>query len=295
MRVTFRAIDESLDAINTAAQQFARAQEQVATGRRLRSASDDPVAMQRAINGYAEIGTLDAYTRSADTARARLSVLDGVLTALVDTLTEAQATAASARGNTADQVTRDTLVAKLQGQRDRTASFLNATFRGTYLFAGSEALTQPYIFSGGAWVYQGSAAPVTVDVGRSRTATIAMDGRAVAQGADAADVLTAFDSMIAAAQTSNEAGVEAGMTALARTFDRVVRAQSQVGNDQYGIDEEQETRVRFRLAAERRVSQDQDADMAKAISQMTQARTAYEAALGAVGNSSRASLLDYLR
>ncbi|MFA5907783.1 MAG: hypothetical protein WC815_03300 [Vicinamibacterales bacterium] len=295
MRVTFRAIDESLDAINTAAQQFARAQEQVATGRRLRSASDDPVAAQRAIDGHTEIGTLDAYTRSADTARARLSVLDGVLTALVDTLSEAQATAATARGNTADQATRDALVAKLQGQRDRTASFLNSTFRGTYLFSGSAALTPPYVFAAGVWTYQGDGAPVTVDIGRSRSATIAMDGRAIAQGADATDVLSAFDVMIAAAQVSDEPGMETGMAALARTFDRTLRAQSQVGADQYGIDEEQETLVRFRLAAERRVSQDQDVDMAKAISQMTQARTAYEAALGAVGNGSKASLLDYLR
>lgn len=295
MRVTFRAINESLDAINTAAEQFARAQEQVATGRRLRVASDDPVAAQRAIEGHTEIGALDAYTRSADTARARLSVLDGVLTALVDTLTEAQATAATARGNTADQVTREALVAKLQGQRDRTASFLNSTFRGTYLFSGSKAQTQPYVFAAGAWTYQGNTTPVTVDVGRSRTATIAMDGRAIAQGADATDILSAFDVMIAATQASDEAGMATGMTALSRTFDRAVRAQSQVGADQYGIDEGQETLTRFRLAAEQRVSKDQDADMAKAISQMTQARTAYEAALGAVGNASRQSLLDYLR
>jgi flagellar hook-associated protein 3 FlgL len=295
MRVTFRAIDESLDAINTAAEQFARAQEQVASGRRLRTASDDPVAALRAIDGRTEIGTIDAYSRSADTADARLSVLDGVLTALVDTLTEAQATAATARGSTADQATLDAIAAKLQGQRERTASFLNSTFRGTYLFSGSAAQTQPYVISGGAWAYQGNSAPVTVDVGSSRSATIAMDGRAIAQGADAANVLSAFDALIVAAQARDEAGLEAGMGALARTFDRAVRAQSQVGADQSGIQEGQETLTRFRVAAERRVSKDEDANMAKAISQMTQAQTAYEAALGAVGTASRVSLLDYLR
>jgi hypothetical protein len=179
MRVTFRAIDESLDAINTAAQQFARAQEQAPPGA--------AAIRQRRPGGHAagdrrtEMGTLDAYTRSADTARARLSVLDGVLTALVDTLSEAQATAATARGNTADQATREALVLKLQGQRDRTASFLNSTFRGTYLFSGSAALTPPYVFAAGVWTYQGNSAPVTVDIGRSRSATIAMDSRAIAK------------------------------------------------------------------------------------------------------------------
>ncbi|OFW46049.1 MAG: hypothetical protein A3J29_19000 [Acidobacteria bacterium RIFCSPLOWO2_12_FULL_67_14b] len=295
MRVTFRAIDESLAAINTAAEQFARAQEQVATGRRLRAASDDPASALRAIDGRTEMGVIDAYSRSSDTARARLTVIDGVLTALVDTLTEAQATAAKARTTTADQSTRDAVVAQMQGQRDRVASFLNSTFRGTYLFSGSRAQTQPYVFTAGAWAYQGDNVPVTVDVGRSRSATIAMDGRAIAQGADATDVLSAFDALMVAVQARDEAGLDAGMSALARTFDRAVRAQSQVGADEYGIEEEQETLVRFRLAAEKRVSKDEDADMARAISQMAQAQTAYQAALGAVGTASKVSLLDYLR
>lgn len=295
MRVTFRAIDEAVSAITVASEQFARAQAQVATGRRLRTASDDPGAALRAIDGRAEIGTLDAYTRSGDTAQARLSVIDGVLTAMVDTLTEAQATVAQARGTTADQSTREALVAKLQGQRDRLASFLNATYRGTYIFSGSQTQTASYALVAGAWVYQGDAAPVTVGVGAGRSVTTGLDGRAIAQGADTSNVLAAFDSLVAAAQTADEASLEAGMASLGRAFDRAVRAQSQVGADLHGLEKERETLTRFRLAAESRVSKDEDADMAKAISQMTQAQTAYQAALGAVGRASKVSLLDYLR
>lgn len=295
MRVTFRSIDQALAAINTAGEQFVRAQEQVATGRRLRAASDDPGAALRAVDGHTEIGALDAYTRSADTARARLTVIDGVLSALIDTLSEAQTAAATARGTTADQPSRDALAAKLEGQRDRVLNFLNTSFRGTYLFSGTEARTPAYAQVAGVWVYQGNGDSVTVEVGRSRQVSVATDGSAIAKGGDPVDVLTAFDAMIVAVQAHDEAALADGMAALSRTFDRTLRAQSQVGADLSGIDDEQQTLSRFRLSAEARVAKDEDVDMAKAISQMTQAQTAYQAALGAVGASSKASLLDYLR
>ena len=44
-----------------------------------------------------------------------------------------------------------------------------------------------------------------------------------------------------------------------------------------------------------RVAKDEDADLALAISEMNRAQTAYQAALGAIGATSRTSLLDYLR
>ncbi len=295
MRVTFRSVDAGVQAINTAAEQMLRAQGQVQTGRRVRVASDDPAAAQRVIAGRTEMGAIDSFTRSADTASARLSVMDGVLTALVDTLTEAQTTAAQGRGSTADQPQRDAVAAALLGQRDRVASFLNTTFRGTYLFSGGQAQTPPYVLTGAGWTYQGDLTPVTVEIGRARDVAIALNGNAIAQGSDAVNVLTAFDNLIVAVQARDEAGMAAGMDGLSRAFERTLRTQSQVGSDLRSAADEQVTLTQFRLATLTRVSKDEDADMVAAITEMNQAQTAYQAALGAVGASAKVSLLDYLR
>lgn len=295
MRVTFRAIDDGLAAINAAAEQFVRAQQQVETGKRLRVSSDDPGGMLRVIEGRTELGAIDAYTRASDTAGSRLAIMDTLLGDVVDKITESQVTAAAARGTTANQQSRNVLAAKLQGLRDGLVSDFNSTFRGIYLFGGSRSGVTPYAQVAGAWTYQGDQTPVTVDIGRNRSVTTSFNGQAIVQGGDATDLFSEMDALITAVQTGDEAGMASGMDALTRAFNRAVQAQSVVGVDELGIDEEKARLTDFRLASVKRISKDEDTNMVEAITEMTQADTAYRAALEAIGKASKVSLLDYLR
>ncbi len=294
MRVTFRSIQGSLDAINMAAEQFARAQQQVATGKRVTKPSDDPTAIGRAIQDQSEIGGIDSYVQSSDTADARLAALDSVLGSMVEKLTDALETAAKARGTTADQVSRDAGSAKMAGIRDAFLADVNTMFRGTYVFSGSRALTQPYTQVAGAWTYQGDNTKVAADIGRNRTVALAYDGQAIVQGSDATDIFTVFDSMVTAVKTGDEPTLAAGMDALNRAFNRTVQAQSLVGTDERSLADGRDQLTDLRLAGLQRLSKDRDANLADAISNMTGAQTAYQTAIAAVGRSNRTSLLDYI-
>jgi flagellar hook-associated protein 3 FlgL len=294
MRMTFNAIQGSLDAVNQAAAQFASAQGEVASGKRVQRPSDDPTAMQRAILDQSEIGTLDTYSRASDTAMSRLTVIDTVLGSMVDKLTEATVTATGARGTTVDQTWRNGASATLASLRDALVGDLNTQFRGTSLFAGSEAQSVAYAKVSGVWTYQGDTAPVSADVGRNRAVKLAYDGQAIAQGSDATDLFTEFDALITAVQAGDNAAIGVGVDALTRAFQRTVQAQSQVGLDEKTTSDEQEQLVSWRLAGVTRLAKDQDANMAEAITNMTQAQIAYQSALAAVGKTSKLSLLDYL-
>jgi len=85
------------------------------------------------------------------------------------------------------------------------------------------------------------------------------------------------------------------MDALDRAFNRASLAQSHVGVEENSLTDGQDRLATLRLASVTRLSKDQDANMADAITQMSQAQVTYQAALGAVGNASKQSLLDYLR
>lgn len=295
MRITFRAIHDGVNAASETADQFARAQQQVETGKRLHVPSDDPAAMQRVIDGRNEMAEIDSYTRSGDTAAARLAFMDTIMSDIVDKLTAAKVSAASARGTIADANGRATIAASLQGLRDSLLSDLNSSFRGTSVFSGSEAQTVSYAKVAGVWTYQGDHAAVTAEVGESRTVTLALDGESIAKGSDANDLFTEMDSLIAAVQAADEPGMTAGMDALDRAFNRAIRVHSRIGVDEKSIDDEQDRLSDLRLASLKRVSKDEDANLAQAVTEMTQAQTAYQAALQAVGSASRVSLLDYLR
>jgi flagellar hook-associated protein 3 FlgL len=295
MRITFNAVYSGIESINESAERFVRAHQQVETGKRLNVPSDDPSATLRAVGGHAQIGTLDSYTRSADGAGARLAILDTMLSDIVDKITEAQTAVASVRGTTAAQNARDAAAARLQGLRDSLASDINTTFRGTALFSGAEVQTQAYAQVAGVWTYQGDSTTVSVDIGQNRSVTTALDGQAIFQGSDPADLLSTIDTLVTAAQAGDQVTLASGMDALARAFDRATRAQSRVGADQHGIEEELQRLTAFKTVSLTAVSKDEDANLAEAITELNKADQAYHAAIGAIGTTQKYSLLDYLR
>lgn len=295
MRVTFRTAYGGTEYLEVTSGQAARARQQVMSGKKLEKASDDPGGMQRAVEGRAEMRTLETYQRTADTAMAKLSALDITLSGMVDKLDQAKVAVMSARGTVVTAAQREAAAQALEGIRDSFAADLNMSFRGVYVFGGGQATTPPYAKVAGAWTYQGDNSPVSVDVGPGQTVEIALDGQALAQGSDTTNILDELEALIVAVRANDAAGMAAGTSAIDRAFQRATRTQTGIGVDEQTISEGQAQLAATHLAVKTRVSKDEDADLAMAISEMNRADTAYRAALGAIGTASRTSLLDYLR
>ncbi|MEZ5284189.1 MAG: flagellin [Vicinamibacterales bacterium] len=295
MRVTFNNLNDGPGLPERGGQRLDRAQDQLATGKRVRTASDDPAAAQRAVSGRAEIARLDTFARTAQSAEARLTTVDTVLSGIIERITEAKSTTASVRGTTASAEGREAAARAIEGIRDSIVGAINTSVGGAYLFSGGQSLSPAYASSGGAWVYQGDNGAVQVDTGSDRQVTIALDGQAVLQGSDATSLLTDLDTLATAIRANDQTGIQAGLDAIDRAFNRATRAQSQVGVDLKGLEDDQLQISALRLAGQKRLSKDEDADLAKAASDMSRADTAYRAALSAISTAGRVSLMDYLR
>ena len=73
MRVTFQSVfRNSLFDINRTAEDTARRQQQVSSGKRITVASEDPSAMSTAITEKAEVATVDHYIKATDSVESRL-------------------------------------------------------------------------------------------------------------------------------------------------------------------------------------------------------------------------------
>jgi flagellar hook-associated protein 3 FlgL len=298
MRLTFNAQNRNSTAgLEGAATRLMEFQRQVSTGKRIEKPSDDPSATLGAIGEHTETAAIDQYARATDSVASRLAVIDTVLSDLVVQLERGQVAAASARGSTKTQAQRDAAATDLEGIRDTLFSDMNTAFNGTFVFSGSASTVQPYtrVGSGPISAYAGSTSEMVVDIDQHREIKIAFNGQLITQGADAQDVFVEFDNLIAAVRAGDEAGIETGMSALERMFDRVSTAQGRVGADQRTIDEQKVRLSEMRRASVKRLSSLEDANMAQAITGMAQADAAYKAALGAVSSVTRMSLMDYLR
>lgn len=299
MRVVFSAQFRQIsEEINRTAADLANAQNLVSSGRRIQKPSDDPAGASSSVTDHAALGALDAYTKTTDSATSRLTVVDTTLSDIVNKLEAAQTAVMSARGSSVSQSRRDAAAANLQGIADALVSDLNAEFHGAYLFSGTLATTAPYTVAAGVVSpYKGNTSTMAVDLGQGHPLTVAFDGSSIAQGSDAADVFTVIADLITAIQTGDPTGtaIATGMAGLERAATRATLMQTQVGTNLNALDDARARLSAVRLDVTAQLSKTEDANMASAITQMSQADTAYRAALGAFSKVGTVSLMDYLR
>jgi flagellar hook-associated protein 3 FlgL len=298
MRITFNSqYQDAAAALEKASEQLLESQRRVSTGRRISRISDDPTAAATSLAERSAIGQVDQYKRSADSVASRLAVVDTVLSGVVEKLTAAQTVATAGRGSTLTGTQRAALAQELGGIRDALMDDMNSTLHGRYLFAGATVTTKPFTITPPATVaaYVGSNNEVRADISGDRSVTVAFDGEAIARGGDAQNVFETLDQLIDDVTTGDSDGIGTGLAALQRAFDRATAAQTRVGNEMAIIDSQQLRLQQMKLSGSERLAALEQVDMAEAITQMQHADAAYRASLGAIGTSSRTSLMDYLK
>jgi flagellar hook-associated protein 3 FlgL len=298
IRVTFNSqFRDGAAGIQTASERIIEAQRQVTTGKRLNKVSDDPSASTIAVAERNTLGAIEQYTRTSDGVASRLTVVDTVLSDIVQMLTNVQTAALNGRGSTKTTEQRAAVALELTGLKSALLDNFNTSFQGTYVFSGANSTTQPFTTAPGGSVnpYSGSTTELDVEIGDARTVTMAFDGNVIAQGSDGQHLFDALDGLIAAVTAGDEAGITTGINAMERAFNRATTAQSRLGNDMNEIDSQKLRLQQMKLSSNERLSKLEATNMAEAITNMAHADAAYQAALGAVSTATRASLLDYLK
>jgi flagellin-like hook-associated protein FlgL len=172
---------------------------------------------------------------------------------------------------------------------------MNTSYRGMYLFSGGQATTAPFAAGPPISGYQGDGAVQYLEVDRGRAVQVSFDAGAILQGAAPADLIQTLQTLANDVLSGNMTGIDAGLAALGEAFDRVTNAQTGVGLDLSRITNDRTRLDRMQRSADQRRSVAEDANLAESISGMTQADTAHRAALQALANTGRLSLMDYLR
>lgn len=286
----------SLRDIQSTAEAFARAQQQVASGKRLQQASDDPSSAVTGLRERAEISALDRYRQANDSVDSRLRVADTVLSDIISSITVAQTKAASGRTTVLTAEQREAVALEIEGAREAIFTAVNTSYRGIYLFAGADNTSPPYVKSGTTIsAYQGDANVVQLDVSRTSSASVTVDGGNLLQGSAASDLFQTLDALAAAVRSGTMPGIDAGLAELNDAFNRVTSTQSRVGATLSALPGEKARLDELRRASDTRRSQAEEISLAEAISEMSRAQQAQQAAIAAAGTSQKTSLMDYLR
>lgn len=289
------------------AAQQAKFQDQIASGTKVKAASDDPLAFASLTQAKAAGG---AFATTLQVASEATGGLNASVSALLDgnqVLTRAKQLAITGADAGNDPSAFEGLATEVDSLIDRFLQSANAQFDGDYLFGGDATKSPPFRVSGTngqgrpiAVTYDGSATPAQTLVGGGQTVETRAVGTSVFQqaGGDAFRALiqlrdtfrdtTLTDSQKSAAVGQRLADVDAARTALGEA----------VGIQSSALSGLEAVTVRLqdlKLTANSRSNDLEATDFADAVVRLKEEEAAYQATLNVAASLIPPSLFDFVR
>lgn len=146
-----------------------KTQQQLATGRRILTAADDPAAAARALDITQSDATNTQYTTNRNAAQNTLSLSESALQSVTSLLQAVKSSAVNAGDGSYSNSDRSSIANQLSGQLQDLVGLANSTDgAGNYLFSGFQSRTQPFVNTPAGMSYFGDDGQRNVQVSASR-------------------------------------------------------------------------------------------------------------------------------
>jgi flagellar hook-associated protein 3 FlgL len=299
MRITEGIISgRNLADLQRANAAVAKASQQVSTGNRLSRPSDDPQAVQKALNLRGDLAATAQYMDTANASQGWAQATDDALSDINDVLQRAREAVVQGGNGTMSQKDRNDIATQIDQLIGQAKASGNATFDGQYIFAGQKTDTAPYD-PDGADTFNGDTGSIIRTIGPGVSVQLngslgsvlgnGSDGKALQVLRDIAAHLrggTAADTN--ALRTSDLSAIDASMA-------DVSTARAEAGALSNRLTTAANRLTDLQTSTEKVRSGVEHVDLAEAISQLSSQQAVYQAALQATGSSlSQRTLMDFL-
>lgn len=279
--------------------------QQIASGRRILSPSDDPVAAARALDVTQSQSLNTQYGTNRLHAKSSLSAVEGALTSVTSLLQDVKTTVIAAGNATLSDTERGFQAAELRGRFEELLGLANSRDAvGNFLFSGFQTDTPAFSKdpTTQAVTYDGDQGQRLLQVDTSRQMAISNAGQSVFQGGGQ-DMFDTLNNLIALLQTPvvtpvDNANLTAGLATangnLELALDNVLTVRASVGARLQEIDALDNAGSDRNLQYSQILSELQDLDYAEALSQLSQQQFTLEAAQRSFVTVSGLSLFNFL-
>lgn len=169
MRISsVQIFQQGISAILMQQQKLAETEQQLATGRRILTPSDDPVAAVQIMDITEDLELVDQYQRNANLAEGQLARAESVLDDTGNLLQRVRELVLQANNATQTPETRSAIATEIEARIDELVSLANTRdSSGEYIFAGFQSQTQPFSQQAGTVAYNGDDGQRFVQIGAS--------------------------------------------------------------------------------------------------------------------------------
>ncbi|MDJ0925429.1 MAG: flagellar hook-associated protein FlgL [Acidimicrobiia bacterium] len=293
MRVThLGAHQAALTRINSRLSEYAATQDQLASGKRIRKPSDDPIGMNRALELRASLRAREQEGRNAADGKMWMDLADSKLQDVVGQLQRARELAVRGATYTGPQE-RDAIAQEIGQIREDIVAVANGSHQGRGLFSGFSAGDAVQKVAG-TWTYVGDNGEINRRVSENEVVTINITADEAFGFTAGKDVFTVLDELEAALYADDTAGIETALADVDDSLQTVLGGLGIIGARANQIETAMARNADEVITLTQQLSSLEDVDIAEAVMELQLQQTAYEAALAAFARSSQSSLVDFL-
>jgi flagellar hook-associated protein 3 FlgL len=169
----------ALSSIARTQQQLLEVQNQISTGERVSTPSDDPGAAAVIQQLQKTLEQRQSYSNNLQQANSQLSEVDSTLGDLTDLLQQAQTIASQNVGSDVTAAQRQGAAAVVQTLQSQALSIANKQFNGAFLFGGDKNTTAPFESDNGLIRFVGSPTTLTNRYDENTVLPFQVDGNQV--------------------------------------------------------------------------------------------------------------------
>ena len=160
---------------------LSRTQQQVATGKKIFKPSEDPVAASRVVTLKDTLSSIDQHQSNVDAARARITLSEGVLSNVVESIHRVRELSIQANNDSQNESTRLFISAEVEQIQEALLNLANTTdSNNEYLYSGGLSRFKPFSRNeAGGFEYYGDESHREIQISRSRRVAVDDPGSSV--------------------------------------------------------------------------------------------------------------------
>lgn len=298
MRISTQALFESgaqrLGELQTS---LVKTQQQIGTGKRILSPSDDPVASARALDVTQAQSVNTQYSRNRQYAMNNLTTVEGTLASITSLLQDVREIAIAAGNGLLTDNERSFQATAVNSRFDELLALANTRdAAGNYVFSGYQTDTPAFVKTASGATYQGDSGQVLLQVEATRQMAANLTGQAVFQGGSQ-DIFQTLSSLVTLLQTPGAPAPATLTSSLANidlAINNVSTVRASVGSRLQEIDSLNTFGAGRDLHYTQILSELQDLDYSQALTKLSQQQFTLEAAQRSFSTISKLSLFNFI-
>ncbi|TWJ18060.1 flagellar hook-associated protein FlgL [Geobacter argillaceus] len=272
-------------------------QAQIASGTNIHNPSDDPIATRQLLDLEGQLKSGEQFSGNINKAKVWLNISDTALVGISTMVKQAKSVAANIGSGSSDPTVLATAVSQLNEIKKQLVSLGNTQLGDQYIFGGFKDSIPPFNPPNAPDnAYHGTTDPINVNIDKNSQVAINVTGDTLLTGAGGGvNILQQIDNLTAAISANNVPAIQAAATQIDTSSNQIANARSDVAGRIVRLDSAEKMIALNKNTVQTLVENIQNVDMIKAATELTQQKTAFEAALSATAKISQISLLDYLK